>query len=183
MLFRSIAAAVESGALKIKGIYRKRKNKIDKNNEKKKIEAEKELEIQEAIIEAIGKKEYLEIEHLSKSYSEALSQWKTSFWFSHVFAAIGFLVLVVAFVFYSDEGQIKSIMQIVSGIVINAVSVLFVRQSSSARNDMKSIIEKLSRDKQRTDSIAIAEKMDNEEERNRTLRELAILSMKKACEV
>jgi hypothetical protein len=74
-----------------------------------------------------------EIEQLANYYSVTLGQAKISFWFSLVFASIGFMVIVGAAFLYHEGDVMGVTIKIVSGLIIDAVAALFFVQSRRAQ--------------------------------------------------
>lgn len=72
----------------------------------------------------------------TKYYGEVLAQSKISFWFSLIFAVIGFLVIIFAAFSGSAESASASYIQIVSGVIIDAVAALFFVQSKRSQKSM-----------------------------------------------
>jgi len=89
-----------------------------------------------------------EIEQLANYYSLTLGQARVSFWFSLVFASIGFVVIVSAALLYRDGDYVSASIKVVSGLVIDAVSALFFVQSRRAQESMSAFFEKLRSDRQ-----------------------------------
>lgn len=91
--------------------------------------------------------EPFEINALSSYYNQALSRANISFWFSLVFASVGFAVIIFAFLSH-DSGDIGStVIKVISGTVIDAVSALFFYQSTNAQKSMSEFFEKLRQDR------------------------------------
>lgn len=99
-----------------------------------------------ALIEAVARPESesvpFETEQLAQYYSQVLAQSKISFWFSLIFASLGFLVIVVAGFTYSSTANGATIAQFIAGIVMDAVAALFFVQSKNAQAsiDRKSVV-------------------------------------------
>jgi hypothetical protein len=100
-----------------------------------------------------------EIEQLAGYYSLTLGQARVSFWFSLIFAAIGFLVIVGGAALYTEGGIVAASVKIGSGIVIDAVSALFFVQSRRAQESMSAFFEKLRSDRQFVEARKICEEL------------------------
>lgn len=98
-----------------------------------------------------------ETEQLAKYYGEVLAQSKTSFWFSLVFAVIGFLVIIVAAFMFSGKQDTTTLIQMLAGSIIDAVAALFFVQSRHAQKSMADFFDKLRQDRQHTDSKNMCE--------------------------
>lgn len=112
-----------------------------------------------------------EIEQLANYYSLTLGQARVSFWFSLVFAAIGFLVIVGAAVLYTDGGYASASIKITSGLIIDAVAALFFVQSRRAQASTSAFFEKLRNDRQFVEARKICEEIsdDNVKDRLKTI--------------
>lgn len=102
-----------------------------------------------------------ETEQLAQYYAQVLAQSRTSFWFSLVFASIGFLVIVVAGFTYSRGGTGATVAQFIAGLVMDAVSALFFVQSKTAQKAMGEFFDKLRRDRQQVESRKLAESISD----------------------
>ena len=114
-----------------------------------------------ALIEAVARPESesvpFETEQLAQYYSQVLAQSKISFWFSLIFASLGFLVIVVAGFTYSSTANGATIAQFIAGIVMDAVAALFFVQSKNAQASMGDFFDKLRRDRQQVESRKLCE--------------------------
>ena len=102
-----------------------------------------------------------ENEHLSNYYKQTLLQSQISFWFSLIFASLGFLLIILASVFHATNSLDKTIISIISGVVIDAISALFFVQSNNAKKAVTTFFEKLRKDKQIHDAIKICESIED----------------------
>ncbi len=115
-----------------------------------------------------------EIEQLAGYYAQVLAQSKVSFWFSLIFASIGFLIIVIAgFKFFSTEISAAAI-QLASGTIIDAVAALFFVQSNKAQSSMAAFFEKLRLDRQQSDAKALCESITDEPTKNAMKVQLAL---------
>lgn len=94
---------------------------------------------------------------LSEYYSQVLSQSRISFWFSLIFASIGFLVILLGALTFVDSKLSSSVITMISGLIIDSVSALFFVQSKSAQKSMSDFFEKLRLDRGISDSKEICE--------------------------
>jgi 20S proteasome alpha/beta subunit len=88
-----------------------------------------------------------EVEQLTNYYSQILSQSKVSFWFSLVFASLGFVVIVLAAFLYSADASGTTVVQFIAGLVMEAVSSLFFVQSKNSQKSMGEFFDKLRSDR------------------------------------
>ncbi len=104
-----------------------------------------------------------EVTQLSNYYAQILSQSKVSFWFSLVFASIGFSVIISSAFLYSEGGLQATIVQFFSGVVVDAVAALFFVQSKNAQKSMGDFFDKLRRDRLHAESRKICEQIESSE--------------------
>lgn len=100
-----------------------------------------------------------EIEQLSNYYSQTLNQSKTSFWFSLIFASIGFFVIISAAFLYQTGRTGATVASLGSGTIIEVVSALFFVQSKRAQESMASFFEKLRKDREQMDALKLSDKI------------------------
>lgn len=97
-----------------------------------------------------------EIEQLANYYSQILSQSKISFWFSLIFASLGFATIVIAAFLYSDENGTATVAQFIAGLIMDAVAGLFFVQSRNAQKSMGEFFDKLRKDRLHAESKLIS---------------------------
>jgi len=114
-----------------------------------------------------------ENEHLSNYYLQVLYQSKISFWFSLIFASLGFLIIILSIFLYKEGSFDKSILSLVSGLLIDAVSALFFVQSNKAQKAMGDFFEKLRIDKNNLEARRVCELIENKHLRDITKVQLA----------
>jgi hypothetical protein len=102
-----------------------------------------------------------ENEHLSNYYKQTLYQSQISFWVSLIFASIGFALIIVASVIHVAGAWDKTVISIVSGVIIDAIAALFFVQSNNAQKAVGTFFEKLRKDKQIHDAIKMSETIEN----------------------
>ena len=98
-----------------------------------------------------------ETEQLARYYAQVLAQSKVSFWFSLVFASLGFFIIVTAAFLYSDAQSGTTIARFVAGGIVDAVAALFFVQSRSAQESMAGFFDKLRRDRQHVEARALCD--------------------------
>jgi hypothetical protein len=106
---------------------------------------------------------------LRRYHAQGLAQSQVSFWFSIVFAALGFSIIafgaVTAFNALVVGGNMESLttgavrasIPIISGTVIDAVAALFFVQSNRARHLMSAFFDKLRTDNNLSIGLRLAE--------------------------
>jgi hypothetical protein len=105
---------------------------------------------------------------LAQYHSTSLSQSKISFWFSLIFASLGFVVIVMPITFpyiFPSKSNIVSdaqILNLVSGTIIEAVAALFFVQSNRARRLMVEFFDRLRADKKLDDALQLAQEIGDE---------------------
>lgn len=102
-----------------------------------------------------------ETEQLANYYAQVLAQSKTSFWFSLIFAAIGFLVIVFSVFSYTGESISSTAIQFTAGVVIDAVAGLFFVQSKNAQKSMGEFFDKLRKDRQQSESRTLCDSIED----------------------
>jgi len=110
-----------------------------------------------------GKDIPFEIEQLANYYTQILAQSKISFWFSLIFASLGFVIIVVAAFLYTDGSGTATTAQFVAGIIMDAVAGLFFVQSRNAQKSMADFFDKLRSDRMQMESRNLSESIVNEE--------------------
>jgi hypothetical protein len=93
---------------------------------------------------------------------QSLSQSRISFWFSLVFASIGFAIIATSAFAYDK----KNYAGIVAGTIIDAVSALFFYQSNKARQLMSEFFDKLRADRNLQESLKLSATVDDPKMRN-----------------
>lgn len=115
-----------------------------------------------------------ETEQLAQYYSQVLAQSKISFWFSLIFASLGFAVIVIASFLYSSSSSGATIAQITAGVIMDAVSALFFVQSKNAQTAMGEFFDKLRRDREQAESRKLCENLESSIARDAMRIELAL---------
>lgn len=90
-------------------------------------------------------------------HTQSLAQSRTSMWFSLVFAALGFAVIVTAIL--TTEPNASKIIKLTSGTIIDAVAGLFFVQSNKARELMAAFFDKLRTDRKLDESLRLVERI------------------------
>jgi hypothetical protein len=96
---------------------------------------------------------------LREYHARVLAQSKVSFWFSMVFAALGFGLIVFAVLVSGNEGQ--AAVSLIAGVVVNAVSGLFLVQSSRAQRQLVEFFDRLRVDRKLGDALNLAADIRN----------------------
>lgn len=108
-----------------------------------------------------------EIEQLANYYAQVLGQAKISFWFSLVFASIGFVIIVLA-AFVFQEAEIWATgLKLFAGLIVDGVAALFFVQSKQAQLSMAAFFEKLRSDRQFVEARAMCEEISSPEMRDK----------------
>jgi hypothetical protein len=102
-----------------------------------------------------------EVADLIAAYHEqALTQARVQFWFSAVAAAIGF-----GWILYRgsqiDIDDLGTISRVLPGIVTDAIALLFFRQAADTRQRATEFYDRLRRDRQLSDSIALVSSIED----------------------
>lgn len=115
-----------------------------------------------------------ETEQLAQYYSQVLAQSKISFWFSLIFASLGFAVIVIAGFMYSSATLGATVAQFFAGVIMDAVSALFFVQSKNAQAAMAEFFDKLRRDRQAFEARKLCESLEDAVARDALRIELAL---------
>ncbi|XOF33525.1 MAG: TRADD-N-associated membrane domain-containing protein [Candidatus Electrothrix sp. YB6] len=103
---------------------------------------------------------------MQQYHSQGLAQAKISFWFSLVFASLGFIVIIVSLLTMDNQialtSQGKTFVGLISGTIIDAVSALFFVQSNKARHLMTEFFDKLRVDRRFEESLQICERIPDQ---------------------
>ena len=150
----SVIGAIRAGVLK-----RIRFGSIE--IEASEVEKREVKELIRAVADEEGKRVPFETEQLANYYSQVLAQSKTSFWFSLVFASIGFLIIVLAAFMHSAAETGSTIARFVAGGVVDAVAALFFVQSKRAQESMADFFDKLRRDRNHVEARKLCESLDS----------------------
>ena len=152
----SVLGAVKSGAVK-----RIRFGNLELASGK---DQDKEVEALEASIRQSLNKEQIpfEVEQLTNYYSQILAQSKISFWFSLVFASLGFVAILLAAFLYTDGNQGTTVAQFVAGLIMEAVASLFFVQSRNAQQSMGDFFDKLRKDRLHMESRKLCDAIESQ---------------------
>ena len=104
-----------------------------------------------------------DVDRFDEYHQQSISQSKISFWFSLVFASVGFLIIATSVFAYDDK---SGYIGIVAGTIIDTVSALFFYQSNKARQLMSEFFDRLRSDRKLEESLKLCESIDNEILRN-----------------
>jgi hypothetical protein len=115
-----------------------------------------------------------ETEQLANYYAQVLAQSKTSFWFSLVFASIGFLIIVLAAFMHADAEAGSTIARFVAGGVVDAVAALFFVQSKRAQESMAEFFDKLRRDRNHVEARKLCDSLETKEAKDALRLRLAL---------
>lgn len=113
---------------------------------------------------------------VNEYHGQALSQAKVQFWFSVVAASSGFVLIIVAIimVLLGRTPIMQASVQLVSGIIIEAVAALFFKQASETRERATALYDRLRTDRERSYALALVETIDENVVRNAIKAELAL---------
>jgi hypothetical protein len=163
----AVIAAVRSGALKsIRiGSFELQASERD---------VEQAREVIRAVAAPDSERVPFETEQLANYYAQVLGQSKTSFWFSLVFASIGFLIIVLAAFMHADAEAGSTIARFIAGGIVDAVAALFFVQSKRAQESMAEFFDKLRRDRNHLEARKLCESLDTPEARDALRVRLAL---------
>ena len=115
-----------------------------------------------------------EVIALSKYYNHALLRANVSFWFSIIFGAIGFGVILISFATYSQDDLIGTVVKVLSGTVIDAVSGIFFVQSTNAQKSMAAFFENLRIDRLNAEARALIGEVHDSERADQLRAQLVL---------
>ncbi|MBB4799962.1 hypothetical protein HNP37_000001 [Flavobacterium nitrogenifigens] len=108
---------------------------------------------------------------LKQYHAQGLGQSRISFWFSLIFATCGFAVIAISILNVDNNKsfltQPSSIISLISGTIIDAVSALFFVQSNKSRELMSTFFEKLRADRKIEESLKLADSITDENLRSK----------------
>lgn len=94
---------------------------------------------------------------LAEYHGQGIAQSKISFWFSMVFASLGFAVILIGVLTIDRDlkltAQAGPFLSLVAGTIIDAVSALFFVQSNKARRLMTEFLDRLRTDRKLEESL------------------------------
>jgi hypothetical protein len=128
---------------------------------------------------------------LQEYHAQGLAQSKISFWFSLIFASIGFFIIIISilsYVFAGEEARNivaankptlldsagKPIFAVIAGTIIDAVAALFFVQSNKARQLMTEFFDKLRIDRKLDESLKLLTQIEDNTISSRVKALLAI---------
>lgn len=115
-----------------------------------------------------GSQQYL---LLKEYHAQGLAQSRMSFWFSLIFASIGFAVIALSIVIFLQQSRDasagwldtagKPIFALVAGTIIDAVAGLFFVQSNKSRQLMVEFFDKLRVDRKLDEALRLASSVED----------------------
>ncbi|KJB95163.1 hypothetical protein N826_07180 [Skermanella aerolata KACC 11604] len=111
---------------------------------------------------------------LSNYYNHALRRANISFWFSIIFASIGFGVIIFAFATHDNSDILGTVVKAASGAIIDAVASLFFVQSTNAQKSMAEFFEKLRLDRLNAEARELISEIENIERRDQLRAQLVL---------
>jgi len=121
------------------------------------------LTVQESSVLA----EETQYEIVRKYHHQGLAQSRISFWFSLIFASLGFLVIATALLTINRDlaftQQSASIISLLAGTIIESVASLFFVQSRRAQQVMQEFFDRLRKDRSLEESLKLTDKVADPE--------------------
>lgn len=115
------------------------------------------------------------VEDLIRSHHEqALTQATIQFWTSLIASIIGFVFIIIMIFIAKDSLWYEYILKTLPGIIIEAVSYLFFKQSSEIRNRASDFLNRLRNDEQISKSITIADSIEDENLKSQIKAKIAL---------
>lgn len=163
----SLVAAIRSGALKSIRLGSFELHAATKD-------VEEAREIIRTITSPDSERVPFETEQLANYYAQVLGQSKISFWFSLVFASIGFLIIVLAAFLQADAEAGSTIARFIAGGIVDAVAALFFVQAKRAQESMADFFDKLRRDRNHLEARKLCESLESTDARDALRVRLAL---------
>jgi hypothetical protein len=116
----------------------------------------------------------LQLHRLDNYYALAMNQSRISFWFSILFASAGFVIIIISAFLYAGNNLASTVISLVSGTVIDAVSALFFVQSRNARQNLNNFFQRLREDNQYSEARSICDSIESSEARDALKIKLAL---------
>ncbi|BAH75967.1 hypothetical membrane protein [Solidesulfovibrio magneticus RS-1] len=156
-----LIAGIKSGVFKTKNT--KNFDIESKNDSEANATAQQKLD---STADDTNKHRTYEESKLLEYYTQALNQSKTSFWFSLIFASLGFCIIASSPFLYKEGGGLDATVKLLSGTIVSSVSSLFFIQSKRAQQAMVTFFDKL-----RSDRLALEAKNISNEIQNPDLKD------------
>jgi hypothetical protein len=102
-----------------------------------------------------------------------LSQARAQFWFSVAAATAGFVWILYAAIDIRPD-NLAAIVKSLPGVVMNAVAFLFFKQAAETRQRATDLYDRLRKDKQISESIALVSSIDDSQMRNAVKAQMAL---------
>ena len=157
-----LAAILSSFTFLIRGGLKSHKLEINFENDSKEIKDRINADVESGISPQNA---------LMREYhAQSLSQSKVSFWFSLVFASIGFSIIALSIVIFLNtsfnseswiENAAKPIFTLIAGTVIDAVAALFFVQSNKSRQIMTEFFDKLRIDRKLDEALKLIKDIED----------------------
>lgn len=102
---------------------------------------------------------------LKEYHTQGLAQSKFSFWFSLIFASVGFMVIIMGILSIDRNAQFtlqgQPFFTLMAGTIIDAVSALIFVQSNKARQLMTDFFDKLRTDRKLEEAMKLTEQISD----------------------
>lgn len=113
----------------------------------------------------------LDATKVDEYHRQSIAQSRVSFWFSLIFASLGFLLIASSVFAYSEK---TGYLGVVAGTVIDAVAALFFYQSNRARKLMADFFDRLRADRKIEEALKLCDAIDDEVIQNGLRTKLAL---------
>lgn len=124
--------------------------------------------------QSVGEDDLQHLYLIDNYYSQALNQSKVSFWFSLAGASIGFFVIILSIFLYQDDRNGVALFSLISGVVIEGVSVLFFTQTNRDQKRRSEFFENLRKDKLYKESVALCNSVSDIKSRDALKIQIAL---------
>ena len=99
----------------------------------------------------------LDASKVDEYHRQSIAQSRISFWFSLIFAGLGFLIIATSVFTYSDK---TGYLGVVAGTIVDAIAALFFYQSNRARTLMADFFDRLRSDHKIVESLKLCADID-----------------------
>jgi hypothetical protein len=99
----------------------------------------------------------LDATKVDEYHRQSIAQSRISFWFSLIFASLGFLIIATSVFTYTDK---TGYLGVVAGTIVDAIAALFFYQSNRARTLMADFFDRLRSDHKIAESLKLCADID-----------------------
>lgn len=113
----------------------------------------------------------LDASKVDEYHRQSIAQSRISFWFSLIFASLGFLIIATSVFTYTDK---TGYLGVVAGTIVDAIAALFFYQSNRARTLMAEFFDRLRSDHKIGESLKLCADIDERSMRDALRAKLSL---------